>query len=239
MEEKKSVLKIIKREKLSEAVSIQVMQLIKSESLKIGDRLPTEKILIQKLGVSRTAVREGMQRLAILGLIEICPGQGTFVCKTDRTSDLILNLLSLNNKLKIESLLELLELRKILEVGIVGITSQKASQKDLMKLENCINQHKIDLEKNDDLSPQDAQFHHLIVLSTHNKMIIDFFSGIYDLIRGSLLFSGGLRENRVIGLKFHSEIFDALKKRDSLLAMEKMSEHIDWLISITKKKKFS
>lgn len=239
MVEKNSSLKVIKKEKLSEAVSLQVLQLMENESLKVGDRLPTERVLIQRLGVSRTAVREGMQRLEMLGIIEICPGQGTFVRKTDKTTNLILNLLSMDSELKKESLLELLELRKILEVGIIGIATQKCTQKDLINMENCVAQHKNDVEKKDLLSPKDAQFHYLIALSTHNKMIIDFFSGISDLIKSSLLLSGSTIENRIKGLKYHGEIFDALKKRDSALAMRKMSEHIEWLINITQKKQFT
>ena len=71
----------LKSSKMSEAVADQVLKLINDGSLKTGDKLPIELELAASLGVSRTAIREGMARLHAMGLIEILPGRGTFISK--------------------------------------------------------------------------------------------------------------------------------------------------------------
>ena len=73
--------KKLKNMQLSEAVANEILSLIEKGSLKEGDKLPTEKELESSLGVSRTAIREGMQRLKMINIVEVRPGQGTFITK--------------------------------------------------------------------------------------------------------------------------------------------------------------
>lgn len=234
---KKIKLKSISRKKLSTIIANQILQLIRDGTLKPGDRVPTEKKLIKELSVSRTAVREGMKSLEMMGIIEIYPGQGTFVSKNRKTSNLILHLLRSDEKIKKNILLDLLELRQILEVGIVDIVAKKGTKEDFSKLRKSIELHRIDIEKDKHPSHGDLAFHRLLAASTHNKMIIDFYEGIYDLIKGSLIFTGDVKKNRIIGFKFHEKIYNAIIKKDSKLAREAMRNHIEWIKGIITKKK--
>lgn len=235
--DKEIKLKSLSRKKLSNDVADQILKLIEDGFLKPGDKIPPERKLMEELAVSRTAVREGMQRLEMMGIIEIRAGQGTFVTKNKKISHLMLNLLKLDDKLKKNILLELLELRKILEVGIVDIVAKRGTEKDFARLGKCIEQHRIDIEKNHYPSKGDALFHRLLAVATHNKMILDFFDGIYDLIKGSLIFTGDRKKNRETGFKFHERIYDAVVSRDSQTAQEVMGEHIDWIKDIVVKRR--
>jgi len=145
---KKTGLKSIKHTKLSEQFSRQILDLISDGVLKPGDKVPTEMELVKEVGVSRTTVREGMQRLAMLGIIEIKPGQGTFVREDKKVLNLMLNLLSMDEEIKKSTILELLELRKILEIGIIDIFVKKATDKDLKDLKEYLKKHRIDIENN-------------------------------------------------------------------------------------------
>lgn len=232
-----SELKFIKREKLSENVARQLLELISRGILKPGEKIPTEKELIGKVGVSRTAVREGMQRLLILGIIEIRPGQGTFVSQNKKISNLMLNLLSLDEEIKKSTLIELLEFRKIIEIGMVDIVVKRGTDKDLIELKECLEKHKVDIERDANPSDNDINFHRLLVKSTNNKVLLNFLEGISELIRGAALLTGNSKENRIMALKFHEKIYRAIEERNSQLAMEEMGEHINYLIDIANKRR--
>ncbi len=234
--EKKIPLKSIARQKLSTDVANQVLNLIREGQLKPGDRVPTEKQLIQELGVSRTAVREGMQSLKLLGLIDIYPGQGTFVSKDRATSKLFLHLLGSNNTIKKNILLEIIELRKILEVGIVGIAATRGTREDLGKLGQCLKQHKYDLDHDTYPSQGDLSFHRLLAAAAHNQIMLDFYEGIFGLIKGSMIFTGEIKDNRQTGFHFHRRIYEGLVSQNVQKAKKAMIEHIDWIESIIKKK---
>ncbi|MGM0366772.1 MAG: FadR/GntR family transcriptional regulator [Actinomycetota bacterium] len=234
---KKFKLKSIARQKLSTDVANQVLKLIKDGHLKPGDRVPTEKELIRELGVSRTSVREGMQSLKLMGIIDIYPGQGTFVSKDRTTSNLFMHLLSSNDKIRKNILIEILELRKILEVGIVDIVARRGTEEDLKKIGECIEQHRYDLAKDIHPSQGDLSFHRMLAAASHNQMIVDFYDGMFGLIKGSLVFTGEIKENRQLGFDFHQRIYKGLLKRDPEEAKKAMSEHIDWIESIIEKKK--
>jgi len=230
-------LQFIGREKLSASVAIQIFDLIEKGSLKLGDKVPTEKKLVKGLGVSRTVVREGMQRLEMLGVVKIQPGKGTFVCKNKKFTNLILKLLSLDDILKKETLLEVLEVRKILELGIVGIVVEKGTEDDFNKLNECLKQHRIDLKRNIYPSRGDAVFHFTLAKSTHSEIIIELFNGIYDLVKGCLLFFGYSKKHSIAGLEFHERIYKSIVNRKSQQAIEAMREHLEYLIDFVIKGK--
>jgi len=200
-------LKSLSRQKLSTDVANQVLKLIRDGDLKPGDRVPTEKELIKELGVSRTSVREGMQSLKLMGIVDIYPGQGTFVSKDRTTSNLFLHLLNSNSNIRKNILLEIVELRKILEVGIVEIVAMRGTDEDLKRIGDCIKQHKQDLSNNIHPSQGDLSFHRTLAESTHNQMIVDFYNGMFRLIKGSLIFTGDEESNRKIGFNFHNKIY--------------------------------
>lgn len=234
---RKTGLKSIKHTKLSEQFSRQILDLISDGVLKPGDKVPTEMELVKEVGVSRTTVREGMQRLAMLGIIEIKPGQGTFVREDKKVLNLMLNLLSMDEEIKKSTILELLELRKILEIGIIDIFVKKATDKDLKDLKEYLKKHRIDIENNINPSPSDIGFHNLLVKATRNKVLMDFFEGISELIQQAAILTGNFKENSIISLGFHEKIFNALEKRDSELAAKEMIEHINWVIECTTRRK--
>ena len=69
----------IRRMRLSEHVAEQIIGLIRAQCLRPGDLLPTETELMERMQVGRSSVREALRGLAVLGLVEIRQGQGTFV----------------------------------------------------------------------------------------------------------------------------------------------------------------
>jgi GntR family transcriptional repressor for pyruvate dehydrogenase complex len=106
----------------------QIWDLIRDGKLKPGDKLPPERILAERLGVSRPSVREGIVALEILGLVDSRGGKGNIIKNVGNYSILKQNYRHLEEE---ESPFELLEARKIIEVDVAGYAAQKAQTEDI------------------------------------------------------------------------------------------------------------
>lgn len=222
--------KKLKESKMSEAVASQILELIEDGSIKAGDKLPTEPELISSFGVSRTALREGMQRLLMIDAIEIRPGAGTFV-KDMRKRNLlkIPGLKIIKNK---KQLLEIIELRKIFESGIVELAVDRANDDDFNELQECLNMHEKDTIRDVFPAEGDAKFHKVLVLSTHNEVIINFYDDLYRLILNSVIYFSNYESANKESLEYHKKIFKAVRNRDKIKAKEYMKKHLEWLTEI-------
>ncbi|NLL61967.1 MAG: FadR family transcriptional regulator, partial [Candidatus Atribacteria bacterium] len=112
----------------------QIILLIQEGKLKPGDRLPSEQELADQFEISRPSVREAMSALEILGITERKAGKGNFIKKGSSTHFFDeKEILELEQE---ESPFELLEARKVLEIEIVRLASQKATLEDIEAIEN-------------------------------------------------------------------------------------------------------
>jgi GntR family transcriptional regulator, transcriptional repressor for pyruvate dehydrogenase complex len=219
--------KKLKSSKMSEAVAEQVLKLIKEGSLLPGDKLPVELELGSSLGVSRTAVREGMARLHAMGIIEILPGRGTFISKLSSNSLLKIKRKNIEDK---KTLLEALEFRKIMETSMLELVVEKITEDDLIKLKDCLEKHKKGLTKNVFPAEGDMLFHKILAQATHNKVFIELYEDIYLLIMEFVLGVKNYKNEYKKSLNDHEKIYKSILKRDKDSAKEYMKEHIEWLM---------
>jgi GntR family transcriptional regulator, transcriptional repressor for pyruvate dehydrogenase complex len=224
--------KKLKSSKMSEAVAEQVLKLIKDGSLKAGDRIPIELELAASLGVSRTAVREGMARLHAMGIIEILPGRGTFITKLPDSSLLKIQRKNIEN---IKTLVEALEFRKIMETSMLELVVEKITEDDLNRLKDCLEKHKKGLTKNVFPAEGDMLFHKILAQATHNKVFIELYDDIYLLIMEYVLGIKNYKNEYKQSLVDHEKIYQGLLKRDISSAKEAMKKHIVWLIETISK----
>jgi len=222
--------KKVKVERVYQKVIEQIGEMIKNGYLKKGDKLPPERELVEQLGVSRTSIREAVRVLEILGVIESRQGEGNFV--TDRLDDTFFQPLSLAFMLRDSDPIEILEIRKIMEVGIAGLAAQRITDNDLKKLKEIIEKFKkCDSEKIN--ATLDKEFHYIIIGASNNYLAKDIYTTI------SLLFDqfiiGARKEimkekkNQAILLSQHEEIYHAIEKRDPKMAEEAMKKHLDFV----------
>jgi len=217
---------------MSEAVANQVLKLINDGSLKLGDRLPVEIELAASLGVSRTAVREGMARLHAMGIIEILPGRGTFISKLPFDNVLKIQRRKIED---IKTLIEALEFRKIMETSMLELVVDKITNDDLAQLKECLEKHKKGLTKNIFPAEGDMLFHKILAKATHNKVFIELYDDIYLLIMEFVLKIKNYKNAYKKSLTDHEKIYKGLFERDVNAAKEAMKKHIEWLIEIISK----
>src|ERR1700735_3372407 len=132
-----SVYKVVRTSRLYEQIVQQIEDSVLNGSLKPGDQLPAERELAQRLGVSRTAVREAVKTLREKGLVEAYSGRGTFV--TDGTSQAGRQSFDLMVKLgHAEGSPHLAELRLILEPGIAALAAARIQEPEIVTLREAV-----------------------------------------------------------------------------------------------------
>lgn len=217
-------IKTIKSEKIHYQVYEQIKALLLDGHWKIGEKIPSEAELCRMTGVSRVSVRTALKSLIAQGFLVSKQGEGTFVVdvSVDMNMDLLVPIIGLDKK----SILEVLEYRKILEIGIVPKIFENLTDDDLVYLEKNVQA----LEKlSDDQIGTNAEidlaFHQKLCLISGNSLIIKVNQILGNLFRKSMenvVFALGNKRGR----DYHRKILEALKKRDQKKTESLLSEHI-------------
>jgi GntR family transcriptional repressor for pyruvate dehydrogenase complex len=163
--------KTIRKSSAPEIIINEIIQHIKSGELKPGNKLPTERDMSQMFGVGRSSIREAIKGLVLSGYLESSQGKGTFIKKDLPVNDLTLT--NLQHALAAEQIIELMELREILECNAVKLAAERASSEDIRRMHEALERmqaSKADIKKFYD---PDFDFHVAIAEATHNEMICE------------------------------------------------------------------
>jgi len=234
--------KEIKNQRLYLQIVNQVRDLIAKGNLKAGDKLPPERELTKKFGVSRASIREAMSALEILGLIESRGSQGNFI-KVDRTEALIDSVL-LKELLKNHSPLEIFEARCEIEPSLAGLAAKKRTLEDLKELEehlqklnslgNQIEFDRKDLKKIEDYMEEDRIFHLAIAYCANNSILFPIYSGVNSMLKEkhwkvlkmkTIAKKGEIKKFE----KEHTEMFNAIREGNAELARINALDHLQYI----------
>jgi len=211
--------------RLYESVIEQIMDLIKNNELKPGDKLPPERELAEKLSISRNSLREAFRVLESRGLIKSKPGGGRFIREIrenghNNTENIILSL-------EKSSILELLEAREIFEVKIAEIAAQRATLEDIEIIEKALNKinQKEEL-KEDKKMESDTEFHLAIAGASHNFVFVNIMKLHLDLLKETREKTWQIPGRREKQYQEHQAIFQAIKEHNSKKAEEAILKHL-------------
>lgn len=223
----------IKHTKISEQIVDQFKRLIADGKLKPGDKLPPERELIKQLGVSRPSLREALNALVAMGLLEVKQAKRTYVKSV--TSKLIEDPLSLLIKADTQKIFDLIEVRKAVETWAAYHAAERASMEDLSELDTILQKMKIAFEEGLSWTKEDADFHLAIAKATHNTIQMHIMSAIYDLLRASMVKIFADRDKAKQLMNHHQKIFDAIQSRSPEKARKRTLEHLNYVESVVKK----
>jgi DNA-binding FadR family transcriptional regulator len=212
-----------RKETLVERVAEQLIEEIRRQKLPPGSRLPSERELVQSLGVGRSTVREALNGLALLGLIEIHHGRGVFVADTvQRRQDPREIGLALARSLT----RELLEAREPVELAIAQLAAERRTASDLAELDETLATHKGLLAEGRSAAKYAAFFHHQLADAAHNQVLASFVNSIQRQLieRGSRL--EGLPGYAEWELAEHTDILEAIRAGDPSRARARMRKHL-------------
>jgi DNA-binding FadR family transcriptional regulator len=214
---------VVESQRLYQQVAEQLGGLIDRGEFREGDRLPPERELSKKLGVSRPVVREAMIALEIAGLVEVRGGAGAFV-KNARQGALA----ALPDQGP--SPFDLIAARKLLEGEIAFVAATAIQPDDLKRLELSIEEMRADIDAGRDSRTADRVFHVRLAEATRNAVLAHLVDGMWmhmlTPIFDHLGKHANLSGNDRMTVDDHAEIVDALKRRDGEAARRAMREHL-------------
>lgn len=211
----------IKRLTLCDCIVEEIKNMIIEGLLKAGDKLPSERELAEMLGVGRSSVREALKALHSMGLISRTK-EGMIVDIKSSTFFTDPRLLS-----KHVGVYELFEARKVIEVEMAGMAAERATAEEIGELERVLAEADKAPMPPEKFVFYDMTFHLGIARASHNKVLVQVFSSIRDL-----LWDAQSQVARVPGVMdkarhIHWEIFNAIKAKDPQESRTRMFAHLD------------
>ncbi len=213
--------------RISEMIVDQIRLLIRQGQLQAGDRLPSERELCERFGVSRVTVREALRVLEASGLVEIRVGArgGAFVSvpSSQRVGEGIADLITLAS---LEAV-EVTEARMVFELGIVPFVVERATEQDIAELYEICDRSDAALQGDEYPLTLSAEWHTRYARATHNRAVLM----LVESLHGPLVMS--LEKARHVvpvhgrrGVEEHRALVDAIARRDAAQASELMRTHL-------------
>lgn len=217
----------------------QIRELIYKGVYKPEQQIPPERDLAASMEVSRTSVRNAIDKLVQIGLLHQIQGQGTFVSSPETRKE---NPFSGAMNTDEATYLDLLEVRLGLECNAAKLAAQRASENDLQAIEQSLREMADDLANTGTISTAaDTAFHMAVILSTKNPVLIHLTRNFYDFLFVGIKKSlAHMKHNEVAYadiLDQHRTIFEHIKRRDALKAEATMREHILYVLHFFEKRR--
>ncbi|MHB8927521.1 MAG: FadR/GntR family transcriptional regulator [Bacillota bacterium] len=182
----------IKTKKIYEEVVDQILALISAGDLKPGQQLPPERELAQRLGVSRPSMREAFSILEMFGVVEIRPGDGTYVAH--RVPPSLLSPVAHALMRTKKEILESYEVRSVLAIEAARLAAERATPEDLVELQEIHHSLSRSLTSGQTSDDGDTTLHKTIARLTHNDVFYQLLEDIqYILVKINRVFYQALR----------------------------------------------
>ncbi|WP_272023785.1 FadR/GntR family transcriptional regulator [Olleya namhaensis] len=213
---------------IQKQIIANIRDLINVKNLEPGDKLPAERVLSEKFEVSRSSVREAIQKLEFYGLLKSIPQSGTFVAN--------IGVIALNGMIEDILRLEdpefksLVETRILLELKTVKLAALRRTEEDLIKLKEALDAYSNKVKNKEDAVQEDLLFHLAIARASGNSSMNTFMLIITPEIITNFekyhVCDKGLSASAIME---HQLIFDAIKKQDPFEAKKAMKNHFNEL----------
>src|SRR5918992_6037570 len=163
-------MKQARRGRLRDRAADQILDMLISGGMNPGERLPPERELCERLGVSRTVVREALNLLEARGLISIEHGRGAVI--SGGNTDAVRDTLGLILRVRPKALWELLEIRKILEVEIAGLAAERVEEEDVRAMRVQLERMAASIDAPRGYVDADVEFHTLLAGAARNGVLL-------------------------------------------------------------------
>jgi GntR family transcriptional repressor for pyruvate dehydrogenase complex len=211
--------------RMAEQVVIQVREMVRSGQLTPGDRLPPERELAKRLGISRASLRQGLRFLAAIGVLTSRHGSGTYIADGPPALDSEpLRMLAELHRFTPD---EMFEARKLLEVGLAGLAARNATDEDLATMAEEIAEMYSQLEDPQEYLVHDIRFHRAIAAASGNQILAALMNmvstAMYERRRATVERATDLKESA----ELHRRIYRLIRARKPDEASAAMNEHLN------------
>ncbi len=202
----------------------QLRDLMNNKNLEPGDKLPSERMLSDKFGVSRSSVREAIQKLEFYGILVSKPQSGTFVADIGQVAmnGMVNDILRLDEP----DFKSLVETRILLELKTVKLAATKRTEDDLKLMKSALDAYRAKAENGEDAVQEDLLFHLAIARASGNSTMNTFMLIITpEILTNFEKYHVCDKGMAFRGIEEHQDIFNAIEKQDPQLAKAKMKVH--------------
>jgi DNA-binding FadR family transcriptional regulator len=214
----------INRSKLVDDVVNQLQKKISNGEIQVGSKIPTEPELMEQFGVGRSTVREAVRVLVHAGLLEKKQGYGTYLITNSSIQE------PLSHRLRRAEILEVYEVRKMLEIEISRLAAQRRDDSDLITMQKTLDERLAALHHGDinAFIDADVAFHFAIAKASKNSVAIDLFQSFSSVLSETLQ---KLAKESISDPEHqhfdHEHIYQAIRDKDEASAVHWTLQNLD------------
>lgn len=211
----------VRRRSLVEQVLLYLQQQVADGVFPIGSKLPPEPELMAQLGVGRSTLREAMRALSHMGLVDIRPGDGTYVCAPPPEAE------PLGQRLQRARVPEVFEVRHLLELECVRLAALRREQSHLDQLDQALRLRNASRspEQTEAFVEADMAFHTTIAEASGNAVLADLYRAFIAVHRDAWLKASELPGSKgTQGQYLHEQLAEAIAQHNPLRAQELMAQ---------------
>lgn len=212
-------------ERLYREIGQKIRLEIERSALKVGDKLPTERVYAELFGVSRTLVREAFIMLEIEELIEVRKGSGSYLKNTLASQASLPEMSDVGP-------FEMLQARQVLESAIAAQAAVSITKADIHKLQETLALEGAELNSVEKANSADREFHLLIAKATQNTLLVDTATRLWEMRDSNPMWNqlhARIKDSSYHGqwIDDHKDILTQLKKRSESGARQAMWQHLE------------
>jgi GntR family transcriptional regulator, transcriptional repressor for pyruvate dehydrogenase complex len=218
----------LQQPKLHETVANRIRELVLSESLVPGERLPSERDLANLLQVSRVVVREALRVLAVRGMVEVKPGRGTFIKQVEAEHAIESLGLFLRLRRNPRASADLLDVRDVLELAIAERAARNATPQDISRLDDAVARMVEHRRDGDAFVAHDLSFHLAMADATQNELyavlLMPITDRLLEVLRASYSFDPVRAATGAVA--HHRAILEGVRAADVAGTRAAVEEHL-------------
>ncbi len=212
--------KRLMRTRLYEQVAEQITAWITENGLRAGDRLPPERELATRLGVSRATLSQALVALEVIGVVTVRHGDGTVVSQT-ATGQLVEAI-----RAHAQRLPDIIDTRDALETKTAALAAQRRTDEDLTRIDDALAGMAADIERGGRGVEGDERFHGAVTAAAHSLLLARIMDEIGDLIKETRIESLSQPGRPRDSLAGHRAIAERIRAGDDTGAAEAMHAHV-------------
>jgi GntR family transcriptional regulator, transcriptional repressor for pyruvate dehydrogenase complex len=214
-------LRPVPRPRLYEQVVSQIQEWITENGLQVGDRLPPERELASRLGVSRATISQALVAMEVVGMVSVRHGDGVVLIEPAGSTKVVSAL-----RRHAQQLPEIIEAREALETKLAALAAGRRTESDLAAIDEALEVMERDIAAGGRGVEGDELFHAAVTAAGHSALLARLMAEISELIRETRIESLSQPDRPLNSLHGHRRIAEAIRARDGEAAAVAMQDHI-------------
>lgn len=217
----------VPRSRLYEQVASEILEWVKENGLQTGDRLPPERELATRLGVSRATISQALVAMEVIGVVAVRHGDGAILVDSPGSSRVIDAL-----RRHAQRIPEVIEAREAMETKLAALAAQRRTDEDMQEIDAALAGMEREIGEGDRGVKGDERFHAAVTAAGHSPLLATLMAEISELIKETRIESLSQPGRPTSSLEGHRRIAEAIRAQDPEAAAAAMRDHISMVSDV-------